>query len=441
MKQYSYYTKSVSLILTLLLLLLAGCSQSYYNTGRKLSDEGQYDKAVEAFYNEIAANPQSAVAWRELGVAYYRMDNLEKAEDALEQANTIMPDSRTHLFFGLIYEKQGDYEKAIDAYTASLNLNPGKTTRELVNSHLDALVYKKLSSEVSMAIANEDAIEASDISPNAVAVVNFDGSHLEPEMAPLAVGLAEFTSADLAKVKSLDVVERLKIDVILDELKLGESGYVDPSTAPRMGKLLGSDKVITGSLLSVGDDGFRLDGVIVSATDTSTRFTESSQGKIQQIFDIEKQFVFSIIDSLGITLTAAERDAIKQVPTESYLAFLSYSRGLFYQQRGMHQAARQEFQNALKHDAGFQAAQTQLTKPTSAASAESYDQTQQALESFATGAEGELEAIATGLDSRLTTILLSSGVLPNAIASRLATSQPQVGSTGTVIITVELDNE
>jgi tetratricopeptide (TPR) repeat protein len=369
------------------------------------------------------------------------MGNLEKAEDALEQANTIFPDARTQLFFGLIYEKQGMYEKAIDAYTASLNLNPGKKTRELVSAHLDALVYKKLSSEVATAIANEDAIDATDIPANAVAVVNFDASHLDPEMAPLAVGLAEFTSADLAKVKALNVVERLKIDVILDELKLGESGYVDAASAPRMGRLLGTDKVITGSLLGVGDDGFRLDGVIVSATDTTTRFTESSQGKIQQIFDIEKQFVFSIIDSLGITLTAAERDAIKQVPTESYLAFLSYSRGLSYEQRGMHQAAQQEFNNAVQYDAGFQAAQTSLAKATAASAAGSYDQSQQALESFASGAEGELEAIATGLDARLTAILLSSGVLPDYLASQLAKSQPQVTSTGTVVITVDMDNE
>ena len=60
------------------------------------------------------------------------------------------------------------------------------------------------------------------------------------EMAPLAKGFAEFTAIDLAKVKSLRVIDRLKIDMILDELQLSASGAVDPSTAPRMGKLLGS---------------------------------------------------------------------------------------------------------------------------------------------------------------------------------------------------------
>ena len=214
--------------LILLTLLLAGCSQSFYGSGRKLVQQGEYDKAVESFYEEIAAHPENAAAWRELGVAYYQMGKLEKADDALKQANTIAPDARTHLFFGLIYEKQKEYDKAIDAYAASLNLNPSRKTRELVSTHLDQLIYEKMSQEVALVIDHESEIQIDTIPKNSVAVVNFDGSLLGDELAPLAAGLAEFTSADLAKVKSLNVVERLKINAIMNELKLGASGYVEP---------------------------------------------------------------------------------------------------------------------------------------------------------------------------------------------------------------------
>lgn len=423
--------------LILSVLLLAGCSQSFYGSGRKLLQQGQYDSAVDAFYKEIAANPQNAAAWRELGVTYYRMGDLEKADDALKQATAITPDARTHLFFGLIYEKQGDYEKAIDAYAASLNLNPGKQTREMVSAHLDQLVYKKISEDVSLAVQAESEIDTDTIPENTIAVVNFDGTHLEPELAPLAIGLAEFTSADLAKVKSLNTVERLKVDAILDELKLSQTGHVDPAAAPRMGRLLGSSKIITGSLLGIGDDGFRLDGVIVGAVDSSTQFTESTEGRLQEIFRIQKKFVFDLLDSLDVTLTLAERDAIREIPTESYLAFLAYSRGLYFEQQGMHEQARQEYGNAMNHDGNFSAAQTGVTKAAAAVASGGYGQSQQALETFATTSGADVEALASGLDSRLTSVILNSGIFPDAFLTNLATSQPQVRGTGRVVITVD----
>ncbi|UCE23450.1 MAG: tetratricopeptide repeat protein [Candidatus Zixiibacteriota bacterium] len=430
---------SVKRIIVLLTLLLAGCSQSFYSSGRKHLQQGQYEQAVQSFYEEIAVHPDNAAAWRELGVTYYRMGEMAKADDALKQANTIAPDARTHLFFGLIYEQQGEYEKAIDAYAASLNLNPTGKTREKVSAHLDQLIYQKMSHDISLAVEDEANIQTDTIPDNTVAVVNFDGSHLGSDLAPLAIGMAEFTSVDLAKVRSLNLVERLKIDAIINELKLGQSGYVDPASAPRMGRLLGSSKIITGSLLGIGDDGFRLDGVIVGATDSTATFTESNEGRLREIFAVQKQFVFSILDSLGIELTIEERDAIAEVPTESYLAFLAYSRGRYFQQQGMHEQARQEFNTAVSYDAGFSAAGTQAAKAAAAVSSGGYSQSQQALESYALSSDLDVDALVAGLDSRLVTILLNSGLLPDATLTNLATSQPQVGGTGRVVIEVDLE--
>jgi hypothetical protein len=66
-----------------------------------------------------------------------------------------------------------------------------------------------------------------------------------------------------------------------------------------------------------------------------------------------------VIDTLGITLTRAERDAIEEVPTESFLAFMAFSRGLSYRRRGMPGEALESFREAREHDPGFSAA-TQL---------------------------------------------------------------------------------
>jgi len=341
------------ILLIPLLLLVIGCSQSLLRQGQRLADEGEYDRAIKTFYEEIKANPASADAWRELGVAFYSKGDLTKAEEALKQANSIRPDTRSHLYSGIVYEKQGKYDKAIEAYRMSLSYNPGGKTRKLIEEHLGGLIARKMESEVTVAIANEDQINVADIPENTIAVVDFNDEHLPPEMAPISKGLAEFTALDLAKVKSLKVIDRLKLDIIQKELKLSSSAYADPKYAPRVGKLLGSNKIVTGTVLGIGEEGIRLDGAVVDTRDSSSAATEPTEGDMKNFFKVQKDFVFDIIDKLNITLTQEERDAIEEVPTESYLAFMAYSRGLDFQSRGMYGEARQQFQQAAGADQNF----------------------------------------------------------------------------------------
>ena len=68
---------------------------------------------------------------------------------------------------------------------------------------------------------------------------------------------------------------------------------------------------------------------------------------------MQKEFVFSLLDTLGITLSKIERDAIEEVPTEDFLAFMSYSTGLFYERRGMYRDAARSFGSASSQDPGF----------------------------------------------------------------------------------------
>jgi len=346
--------------LLILLVLLTGCSQNLYIRGKKMVEEGKYDRAISTFYEALKEEPENARAWREMGVAYYEMNYLDKAMEALKQANNIAPDARTNLYVGLIYEQRQDYDKAIAAYAGALKMESEENARALIRNHLDWLVSYKIQREVLDALANENKLSVEDIPDNTVAVVNFDNSQLPEDIAPIGRGLAEFTATDLAKIKKLNVVDRLKIDVITDELKLGESGYVDPATAPRMGRLIGSRRIITGSLLPVGDEELRLDGAIVNTVDKATATGSRAEGEIQKFFQVQKDFVFDLLNDLDIKPTPAERDAIEEVPTESFLAFLAYSRGLAYQSQGRFTSAEAEYKLALKQDPEFTEARVRL---------------------------------------------------------------------------------
>jgi len=395
------------LIAVMLLVGLAGCASNLYQKGQTLTDQGRYDQAIDTLYEAIKANPADAPAWRELGVAFFEKGDPIKAEDALKQSQAIAPHPRTSLYIGLVYEKQNDYAGAIDAYRAALSLRPSTRLGHLIRSHLDLLVAKKMQQDVSSALANESKIEVDTIPGNTVAVVDFDNSHLPPDLAPIAKGLAEFTAMDLAKVKTLRLVERQKIDMILGELKLGSSQYADPATSPRMGRLLGSRRIVTGSVISTTGSDIRLDGAVVSTADSAAKLTGPTEGDVKRFFQIQKDFVFKVIDNLGITLTAEERDSIQQIPTESFLAFMAYCRGLDYQSRGMMDQARVEYRQALKEDGHFSQAATQNKALASAAAGTS------SFEQFevAAGEESAGESTTGTLDRFQAGVLFRNGLI------------------------------
>jgi curli biogenesis system outer membrane secretion channel CsgG len=57
---------------------------------------------------------------------------------------------------------------------------------------------------------------------------------------------------ELVKSGKFIVVERDKMDKILQEQKLGQSGAIDPNTAARVGKILGLNAIVTGSISQFG---------------------------------------------------------------------------------------------------------------------------------------------------------------------------------------------
>jgi len=242
----------------------------------------------------------------------------------------------------------------------------------------------------------------------------------------------------------LTVIERQKINVIMDELKRGASGYVDPATAPRVGKLLGTNKVVTGTVMGLGEDGFRINGVVVKTADGTTQNPDAKEGELKELFKVQKDFVFALIDSLGITLSQGERDAIEEVPTESYLAFLAYCRGLDYEERGMYKPAQQEFNKALELDANFDEAGFELKNATGMENASSYEDSQRNLEYTAANSGIDVSGAIGDAGSRLTTVITNSGVVPSGIVETISDQPPlgsDLGSTGIVIIRGDLDGK
>ena len=114
--------------------------------------------------------------------------------------------------------------------------------------------------------------------------------------------------------------------------------------------------VVQGSVVLLGDDQLRMEMAVVEPAQGMRAGEAAGETALAQIFEVEKQLVLEILGVLGVTPTAAEREAIEENRTGSLLALLAYGEGLEAMDRGDFAAASAAFQNASSHDPAFQAA-------------------------------------------------------------------------------------
>jgi TolB-like protein len=73
-------------------------------------------------------------------------------------------------------------------------------------------------------------------------------SYLSGQIGNFGIYLSEGLTTQLFRVGKLELVEKTLIDKVLKELKLSETGAIDPSTAKRVGQIAGVDAIVTGTI-------------------------------------------------------------------------------------------------------------------------------------------------------------------------------------------------
>ncbi|MBW1790009.1 MAG: hypothetical protein JRK53_25905 [Deltaproteobacteria bacterium] len=68
----------------------------------------------------------------------------------------------------------------------------------------------------------------------------------------LGQGAADILTTELVKIGKFDMFEREQLNTVIKEQNLGASGRVDPSTAARIGKIVGVSYIITGAVTEYG---------------------------------------------------------------------------------------------------------------------------------------------------------------------------------------------
>jgi TolB-like protein len=108
---------------------------------------------------------------------------------------------------------------------------------------------------VACALIAAPAVMLAQSTAPVVAVLYFDNNSFGKDRADyegLGKGIADLLITDMASNPAMRVVERDRIQSILQEQTLVSTKSVDPQTAVRLGKLLGAQYMVTGGFMSDG---------------------------------------------------------------------------------------------------------------------------------------------------------------------------------------------
>lgn len=329
-------------------------------------DPSAFEEEENRLEQRLSDDPDDAEAQRELGSIYIRTDRPSQAYDALKKAYSQRPDDPKVLFYlGLASEEVGRREAALDLFAKYGEVPEDSKYRTLMEGRYEWLNRKMAENQAEELVAQEQQQPSEigdEVSSNTVAVVPIQYQGGDDQYEALGRGLAEMFTTDLSNVGRLKVVERVRLQAILDELKLAQSEYVDQSTAPRVGRLLGAGRLVGGSYL-VADEEIRLQVTLADVTSGErTAQLEEERTSLDNLFELQTRVTFSIVDQLGVELTSQEQAAIEEVPTQSIQAFLAYSRGLLEEDRGNYGAAAQQYQRAQEMDPDFEQAEQRQQK-------------------------------------------------------------------------------
>lgn len=186
-----------------------------------------------------------------------------------------------------------------------------------------------------------------------LAIAYFDDPTNDPELEPIRRGLAQMLITDFKQLPGLEVLERAKLDLVFDELKLWKSQTVDPTTVAALGKKLAATWLLLGSVQQRGKI-LQIDARVVEVKTGQVLAGKSVEGERAQIFAMEKDVAQMLIDGLALKLSVAERSRLRKTHGKSYDEFVEYTKGLKALDSGDEAGAKKHFENA-KGDQGLRA--------------------------------------------------------------------------------------
>jgi TolB-like protein len=182
---------------------------------------------------------------------------------------------------------------------------------------------------------------------NTMAVLYFQNKTGESEFDPLQKGIPLLLIADLSNVKGLQVIERVKLQALVEEIGLGTSGLVEFNAAPRVGRLLGARWLIGGDI-SKGSIGIQSNLLDVPGQKVTGQAVV--KGNLPELFRLEKDLLFEILKLLKIEVPPEEERELRKPCSTNIKALMALFKGIEASDRKDYQRAAEYYEVASRED-------------------------------------------------------------------------------------------
>jgi len=187
-----------------------------------------------------------------------------------------------------------------------------------------------------------------------VAVLYFTNSALvgNAEYAPLSKGMAEMLITELAQNPGVRVVERDRLQTLLEEQNLGSSDRVDKESAVRIGKTLGAHHLLMGSFVIDQKQNVRIDVRAVNTETSAVEYVESITGKADRMLAMVGELGTKVNAGLKLPPMPVRAPSVRVEPTgakgpNQLRSMMLMSRALEQEDRGNPTAAVALYKQAL----------------------------------------------------------------------------------------------
>jgi TolB-like protein len=197
--------------------------------------------------------------------------------------------------------------------------------------------------------------------PITLTVGDFQVESDNPSHRFLGKGLSRLVSAELGKSPNIKLIEREKLQKILEEQELSLSGLADESRQMEIGRLLAAEYIVFGEVIDMGN------AVLLSLrmSDVSTGelvWQETTTEKLESYDFIGAFFARSILAHLRAPVEASTERKIAAREVKDVRAIVQISVGVDAADRGDKDRARRAFESVKKLDPENEVAREYLAR-------------------------------------------------------------------------------
>ncbi|MBC7472805.1 MAG: hypothetical protein H7263_00830 [Candidatus Sericytochromatia bacterium] len=194
-----------------------------------------------------------------------------------------------------------------------------------------------------------------------VAVLYFDNNNSSSELDPLKKGLTDMIITDLNSANSVKVIEREKLNSILNELNLEKKEVFNKNSTQKIGKLLGVEYLVMGSFFELLGQ-FRIDAKLIRVETGEIISSEGLNGTKENFTDLEKKLVLKIIEGMDARFESQDKEDLLRQNGLTWKQVINYSDAIELFDNGKKAESKEKVLSITKDTPDFKPANNLLKK-------------------------------------------------------------------------------